>query len=44
MLEIAWFLSSISSYNTEMDKFEIKGMVGSDEFHTAYLDSSNQDK
>ncbi len=38
ILEIARFWESISQYNPEMDRFEIKGVVGPDEFHTKYPD------
>jgi trehalose/maltose hydrolase-like predicted phosphorylase len=36
MLEIARFWSSIASYNAEIDRYEIKGVMGPDEYHTAY--------
>ena len=35
-LEIALFLSSITTFNNSKQRFEIKGVVGPDEFHTAY--------
>lgn len=33
---IARFWSSIATYNPELDRYEIKGVMGPDEFHTAY--------
>lgn len=37
MLEIARFWASIATYNTAIDRYEIKGVMGPDEYHTAYL-------
>ncbi len=37
-LEIARFWASVSTYNAENDRYEIRGVVGPDEFHTAYPD------
>ncbi len=36
MLEIARFWSSIATYNAAIDRFEIKNVMGPDEYHTAY--------
>lgn len=36
ILEIARFFASISSYNPQLDRYEIRGVVGPDEFHTMY--------
>ena len=38
MLEIARFWASIATYNEQLDRYEIKGVMGPDEFHTAYPD------
>ncbi len=38
LLEIARFWASIVSYNESLDRYEIKGVMGPDEFHTAYPD------
>ena len=37
-LEIARFWGSFASYNAELERYEIHGVVGPDEFHTAYPD------
>ena len=39
LLEIARFLASLAQYNPERDRYEIRGVVGPDEYHTAYPDS-----
>ncbi|WP_242928245.1 glycoside hydrolase family 65 protein [Pontibacter vulgaris] len=39
ILEIALFWSSIAAYNAEKDRYEIRNVVGPDEYHTAYPDS-----
>jgi alpha,alpha-trehalase len=36
ILEIARFWASLAEYNAERDRFEIRGVVGPDEFHTQY--------
>lgn len=36
MVEIARFWTSIATYNPELDRYEIRGVVGPDEYHTAY--------
>ncbi len=39
ILEIARFWSSIASYNNSRNRYEIKHVVGPDEYHTSYPDS-----
>ncbi|MFO7890942.1 MAG: glycoside hydrolase family 65 protein [bacterium] len=39
LLNISQFLASISTFNSERDRYEIHNVVGPDEFHTAYPDS-----
>ena len=39
LLEVARFWASIATYNAQLDRFEIHGVVGPDEFHTAYPDA-----
>ncbi len=39
ILEIARFLASLASYNRERGRYEIRGVMGPDEFHDAYPDS-----
>jgi alpha,alpha-trehalase len=36
MLEIARFWASIATYNAAIDRYEIKGVMGPDEYHAAY--------
>ena len=36
LFEIARFWSSIAAYNAAIDRYEIKGVMGPDEFHSAY--------
>ncbi len=38
-LEIARFWASIAEYNAELDRYEINGVVGPDEYHTQYPDA-----
>lgn len=38
-LEIARFWSSIASYNRDLGRYEIRGVMGPDEYHDAYPDS-----
>jgi alpha,alpha-trehalase len=38
ILEIAHFWSSLSTYNRSLDRYEIKGVMGPDEFHERYPD------
>ncbi|MFW6053792.1 MAG: glycosyl hydrolase family 65 protein, partial [Persicimonas sp.] len=33
------FFASLATYNEQLDRFEIKGVVGPDEYHTSYPDS-----
>lgn len=42
LLEIARFWASIATYNTDRQRYEIRGVVGPDEFHTRYPDSDSQ--
>ncbi len=42
MLEIARFWASIATYNPAIDRYEIKGVMGPDEYHTAYPDADPQ--
>ncbi len=37
LLEIARFWASVATYNAELDRYEIRGVVGPDEFHTTEL-------
>jgi trehalose/maltose hydrolase-like predicted phosphorylase len=39
ILEIARFWSSITTFNRQRDRYEIRGVVGPDEYHTRYPDS-----
>jgi alpha,alpha-trehalase len=39
MLEIARFWASMSTYNPDLDRYEIHGVMGPDEYHEAYPDS-----
>jgi alpha,alpha-trehalase len=39
MLEIARFWASIARYNPELERYEILGVMGPDEYHDAYPDS-----
>ena len=41
ILEIARFWSSITAYNEELDRFEIHGVMGPDEFHDGYPDAES---
>ncbi|MFW6324547.1 MAG: glycosyl hydrolase family 65 protein, partial [Desulfovibrionales bacterium] len=36
ILEIARFWASLATYNPDLDRFEIKGVMGPDEFHEKY--------
>jgi alpha,alpha-trehalase len=42
LIEIARFWSSIATYNAELDRFEILGVMGPDEYHDGYPDSDEQ--
>jgi trehalose/maltose hydrolase-like predicted phosphorylase len=39
ILEIAHFWSSIATFNVERGRYEIRGVIGPDEFHDGYPDS-----
>ncbi|MDZ8259286.1 glycoside hydrolase family 65 protein [Nostoc sp. ChiQUE01b] len=39
MVEITRFWASIATYNPECDRYEICGVMGPDEYHTAYPDA-----
>lgn len=39
MVEITRFWANIVTYNPDLDRYEICGVVGPDEYHTAYLDA-----
>jgi alpha,alpha-trehalase len=39
ILEIARFLASITTYNRELDRYEILGVMGPDEYHDRYPES-----
>ncbi|WP_428850558.1 glycoside hydrolase family 65 protein [Nostoc sp. ChiQUE02] len=39
MVEITRFWASIATYNPDLDRYEICGVMGPDEYHTAYLDA-----
>jgi len=39
ILEVARFWGSIARYNAKQDRFDISGIVGPDEYHTAYPDA-----
>ncbi|MGI4902480.1 MAG: HAD-IA family hydrolase [Janthinobacterium lividum] len=41
ILDVASFWSSIASFNKERGRYEIHGVVGPDEFHDAYVNSSS---
>jgi beta-phosphoglucomutase family hydrolase len=42
LLEIARLFASLSSYNPELDRYEIKGIMGPDEYHDAYPESNRK--
>jgi len=39
LVEISRFWASIASYNRALDRYEIRGIMGPDEFHDAYPDA-----
>jgi trehalose/maltose hydrolase-like predicted phosphorylase len=39
LLELARFWASIATYNASRDRYEIRGIMGPDEFHTRYPDA-----
>lgn len=38
MLEVARFFSALASYNDSLDRYEIRGVMGPDEYHDGYPD------
>jgi trehalose 6-phosphate phosphatase len=40
ILEIARFFASMAAYDRRLDRYVIRGVVGPDEFHTSYPDST----
>jgi alpha,alpha-trehalase len=40
ILELARFWGSIATYNAELDRYEILGVMGPDEYHDAYPDAN----
>ncbi|MBD3297893.1 MAG: glycoside hydrolase family 65 protein [candidate division Zixibacteria bacterium] len=42
VLEIARFWASIATFNSDTERFEIRGVVGPDEFHTDYPGKSGE--
>jgi alpha,alpha-trehalase len=40
ILEIARFWASLATYNQDLDRYEILGVMGPDEYHDAYPDTS----
>ena len=39
MLEIARFWASLATYNADLDRYEILGVMGPDEYHDGYPDA-----
>jgi alpha,alpha-trehalase len=39
IIEIGRFLADLAFYNDALDRYEIKGVMGPDEYHDAYLDA-----
>jgi alpha,alpha-trehalase len=39
VLEIARFLASLATHNVDLDRYEIRGVMGPDEYHTGYPDA-----
>jgi alpha,alpha-trehalase len=39
IIEVARFLASLATYNEALDRYEIKGVMGPDEYHDAYPDA-----
>jgi trehalose/maltose hydrolase-like predicted phosphorylase/beta-phosphoglucomutase-like phosphatase (HAD superfamily) len=42
LIEIARFWASIATYNPDLDRYEIHGVMGPDEYHEGYPDSDEQ--
>jgi trehalose/maltose hydrolase-like predicted phosphorylase len=40
LVEIARFWASLASYHSDRDRYEIRGVMGPDEFHTGYPDAA----
>jgi len=40
VLEIARFMASLTTYNAEFDRYEIRGVMGPDEYHTGYPEAN----
>jgi alpha,alpha-trehalase len=40
IIEVARFMASLASYDAELDRYEIKGVMGPDEYHDAYPGSA----
>jgi len=43
MLEIARFWASIATYDEDKDRYDIKGVMGPDEYHTAYPEADPEE-
>jgi alpha,alpha-trehalase len=41
IFEIARFFASLCTYNSDLDRYEIKGVMGPDEYHDGYPDSDS---
>ena len=39
LIEVARFFASLTTHDAERDRYEIRGVVGPDEFHTSYPDA-----
>ena len=39
IIEIARFMANLATYNEALDRYEIKGVMGPDEYHDAYPDA-----
>ena len=44
LLEIARFWASLVTYNAALDRYEIGGVMGPDEYHTAYPDADPEEE
>jgi trehalose/maltose hydrolase-like predicted phosphorylase/beta-phosphoglucomutase-like phosphatase (HAD superfamily) len=42
LIDIARFWASIATYDSEQDRYEIRGVMGPDEYHESYPDSDEQ--
>ncbi|TVQ38066.1 MAG: glycoside hydrolase family 65 protein [Geminicoccaceae bacterium] len=43
MLEIARFWASVTTYDASIDRYRIRGVMGPDEYHTAYPDADPEE-